>query len=389
MSKSFMLRFFLMILPLQFIILLPLGDKGSGIRLYHVVGMVAFCLFVLFRFYAGRFLIFRTVKLDVLFYFSGIVLVEFFNSSSRDYFQLVLPVFAFLSYLIGAVALFDISERKLNETLKNAALVFFLIVFLKNIFFLPELLSTFNQGQEALIGIPWITAGGPNIESTVLVMMLSLFIGSRRMWWLSGLVFLSCILYQSRTSTLLFLFICALHVSIKYKGIFRLSIFLAGFAAFISVVAASGISNRFENVSDEFDESTVGRYFLWTSAVDLIQDNYLGYGLGEGVQKIESEADRELAENNFHNIYLQSAVDSGVIFSALLLLIAARRIYASIKSGSTVSPYDLIVCMYFISGFVQFTGYDAIGWLFIGIADSMRSSTFQSKIITSPLPRLT
>ena len=80
-----------------------------------------------------------------------------------------------------------------------------------------------------------------------------------------------------------------------------------------------------------------------------------------------------LVENNFHNIYLQNAIDGGIQSGILFALVLLATIKTALRSSGEHKVFGVALLAYAVTGFFQFVGYDVFGWLMIGICATLNS----------------
>lgn len=370
-SAAFLpLKFFLWALALQFIVIVPVGEKGSGIRLYHLLAIPAI-LYAAFHPRTGGLMgLRRTARWDALLYLGGCLFISIALLPQFSFPDVAPPAFALATYIIGLGLVRIMPVDRLTSAFRGMGAILFLAVFVKNALYARDLVAAMTGGQDALWDVAWITAGGPNIEASILAFMLVPFLHRRAFWPLAAFVLLCGLAYQSRTGLIMLLLVL---VYKALNGTRRAGRILAWFSVGAAVVVAASsaaVADRFANIGEEAN-AEMGRAFLWAAGATVVQERPQGLGPGQGIRYVEDTTGINLVENNFHNIYLQAAIDYGWIASLLLVALALRRI-SWLRTHP--SPFVVMSCLYLVSGTVEFVGTDTIGWLFIGVADALSRS---------------
>jgi O-antigen ligase len=135
------------------------------------------------------------------------------------------------------------------------------------------------------------------------------------------------------------------------------------------------VFERFIGIQQELQgmaqiRTSFDRTILWEIASSLIARDPLGYGPGGAIHYLKSDVGLYFDENNFHNIAIQFSVDGGIISGIAYSVFAFSVIINSIKRRLS-NPIDICVLIYILSDLVQWTGYDPMGWVFIGIYSAM------------------
>jgi O-antigen ligase len=253
----------------------------------------------------------------------------------------------------------------------------------RDIVTLPILIeSALDPRRNGLANFPIITAGGPNIEATILAIFAALMINRPIGKVLIILAILTSIAFQSRTG-----FACAAFILIvrTFINMNSFSLKKIAFIGSIIVIFSFSISSfvnlnftvfdRIGNVRQELDAEgpmghSVGRVMLWGTAAALVAEDPLGYGPGGAIRYAKDHLGARFIENNFHNIVIQFAADGGVLSAALYIILIVSILINCLKRRFA-NPIDLVVFIYIMTGFIQWTGYDPMGWIFIGMYSAM------------------
>ncbi len=227
-----------------------------------------------------------------------------------------------------------------------------------------------------------LSSGGKNLEATQLGILSTLLIGTP--------VFLPSIIAAAVTSllvisrsgmiaVLLALFLWMVHGNFGRFKLLGGSLVLAT-AALACLLTIEGtykipIIERFDMTQERsYAADDQGRLAIWAAGGRVISDQPLGHGTGNGFPLLNEEIGGHLRENNAHNIFVEFALDGGlqssVLFACIMLSILRTP-------GMIVNPAHRCALAYGILGLVEYTGYDAIGWFFIGVSHAARFSSKQ------------
>lgn len=222
-----------------------------------------------------------------------------------------------------------------------------------------------------LLDYPSITTGGHNIEVTYLAFLAVLCGNKKITFTILTLTAVLSIMYMSRVGLILIFLIASMAMYRRLKKtnfIIIFTIFILATPALLST-ATPKVYERFTNIQQEIDygEEGVGRLGLLNGAKVLIHRNLLGYGVGNSIKSMEEITGITYRENNVHNIYLQILLDLGVVPCALFFIFSIWLIFRAIKTRFR-NRYVKLSAAYLLIGFIQFTGFDALGWLCIGLA---------------------
>ncbi len=152
------------------------------------------------------------------------------------------------------------------------------------------------------------------------------------------------------------------------KHLFAFLVFVGGcFLAPLMLPDLFGRLGDFETELEYF-ETGQGRIALWLAAINTLEIEVLGFGIGESKDAIVYYSQFPLAyrEDALHNIYLQTLVDNGVFCFVLLLSVFFKYVF-SLKEYSNVKT--LVFVFLFLSLF-QNSGYEHFIWFFMGYAQN-------------------
>ena len=110
----------------------------------------------------------------------------------------------------------------------------------------------------------------------------------------------------------------------------------------------------------------VGRLGFYLGAMELITNSNSPAGVGAAVYEMSKVTGIEYKENNVHNIYLQIFLDLGVFGILTFFGFALGLFNISRKISANFLPASAVLIYLFV-GLIQFTGYDSVAWVFIGM----------------------
>lgn len=286
----------------------------------------------------------------------------------------LMAIYCLMAYLLGqAVAntLDYISFISVINKLFVLVLAFYLF---RLVFNLSEYIEIVNHGRYAVqlnskgeSPFLFIASGGWNAEICLLGILSTFIIGSR-VYRVFLIFFIAhVLLFESRVGMIIMLSHFLYSFKVSFKSIIRLSITLILLALVVSqfIDLFSMIVQRF-NLATEYEilEEGHGRLFLWGEALELVNKNPYGHGIGVGIEAAQSNSRFEIPEPNFHNIYLQILVDIGVFGLISFISVIFFVLKNFIRYKSKVS---LALVVYLLVGFFQFTGYDIFIWFIFGL----------------------
>ncbi|WP_255473936.1 O-antigen ligase family protein [Ketobacter nezhaii] len=192
------------------------------------------------------------------------------------------------------------------------------------------------------------------------------------------LLFVTCLvlslIYQSRAGMLFLFFSLALKPNLKLNfnsiAYFLLFIFAFSILSFVLVKYGGGdtVLDRFVDIDYEVSnyEKGLGRLVLIDASIELLKLDLFGYGVGLGMEYAQ-RIYGDIQDANFHNIYLQISIESG-IQALLVFLVIVSRIFTRCRSSNFNNGYANAALCYAITGLFQFNSYDPVGWLLIGLS---------------------
>lgn len=341
---------------------------SRSINAYHLVlvfFVIVYILDFLLRPLASSFL---TICCAVLFVVSLTPIFLFKWGLSFD--GLMLPM-AFCYFLVGIhLAKFSIAQR---QEIFNFVLFFYILaVLIRALWNFDNLHLIYSHSNS---NSDWyFSSGGKNIEASMFAILCLLYRG-RYGLVLGVLLTLTSVMFESRIGMIGCIFYWfKLYIVKKGKSSY-LSLVLSLLCSVLLLVLSLH-TNLIEeviklNVDREirYFHEGVGRLSLWENTIRGIIAEPFGVGPGAAVDYINKNYSMSYWENNVHNIYLSWVLELGWIhgtvlsFTFLYLFCSPRLLYDKV-----ISINEYILGLYIvISGFIQYTGYDAILFIFLGL----------------------
>lgn len=294
----------------------------------------------------------------------------------------LLPI-AFLAFAAGNRWTQLTTQAERRVTYQSIFVVVVAAIIIRNLLYIDSLGSVYARARSEA-PIFYLSSGGKNLEATQLGMLSTLLIGT--------VAFVPAILVAAVTSLLVMSRsgILAVLVSLMLwlvHGRFGRGKFVAGSlvllgAMLVCLVTIEGTYHI--PIIERFDISTErslaaddqGRLAMWGAAAEILSERPLGHGVGNGFPALNEHLGGHLRENNAHNIYVELALDGGLQSACLFacIMISILR-----TPGMIWSPCHRFALSYGILGLVEYTGYDAIGWFFIGAAHASSHSLIPSE----------
>ena len=111
-----------------------------------------------------------------------------------------------------------------------------------------------------------------------------------------------------------------------------------------------------------------GRLVMWLWSVQLLPDVPFGVGPGQAVDVLNAGFGTRFRENNIHNVALSWPLELGWIHGGLLVLYVASLALRRLPGIERHAIYFILFC-----ALVQFTGFDAVLWVFLGVVAGDRA----------------
>jgi hypothetical protein len=351
---------------------LPVYESEGGrntLNLYHVLIAITFALTTRYQLrlkLAPEFLFLLVITT------TSLVAWAVYGVTTR---AVLLPII-FLAFTCGYRWAID-TDRDTRQ--RSYGYVFLFVagaILIRNLLYLysiPVIYSRVNTQTDVF----FLASGGRNLEATMLGMLSILLIGTR--WFTPSLAiaFLTSLLMLSRAG--LVAVVIAMLWWMVASGIGIKKFYLASMVIGICTIVVIGASEtssdpqiikRF-NMGDEqsLAAQRQGRLAIWSEAIPLIRSNPLGFGVGNGFTQLNTSLGMHFRENNAHNIFVELTMDGGLQSSILFLIVSITIL---LSKNRQLVPEHRIALAYIILGLVEFTGYDAIGWFFIGASCGVR-----------------
>lgn len=345
-------------------------EEESGlIKPHHMASAATFLLLI----YINK-IFFPNILITAFFFLSFITSIVAFSFYGLNL-QIVTLVYCFALAVIGT-SIFRI--KGYDETLRLCRIAFLLaltLVMIKNIFFLPEIMSAILAGSR--VWIPGLVAGGVNPEGVTLALGIALFFNSRLLLPYFVTVTALNFVYSSRGGIL----VCALAGAIWLMmyisprrvllaaGALAAALMVAALAPADSVVgeAISKVVSRFSEIGT--DPGSLGRIDLWTGIPQALSENIFGYGVMNAVPVLERLMSTDIVDVHLHNIYMQALMDVGIQGLVAYLLIVIFIIISAFRNRAN-NLFAILMILYFFSGALRFRLFDTIIYIFMGIAIS-------------------
>lgn len=283
-----------------------------------------------------------------------------------------LIVFVAMAYFLGVVfgrKLQDVELRKIFVWILGCCIVF---IILRDAIYAGQLGAVYARSEGAS-GILYMSTGGRNIEASLLALLSILLLGTRVYPIAAGIALLTSGMMLSRAGLLG----AAVSIGIAaYRARKTRHYYLYTFLGIAMMVLIAGlvlssvidipVLDRFNlQAETQLEHKNVGRLALWNSAAAALEQNLLGYGVGNGVPLMEQISGLTFVENNVHNIYLQFLLEGGVQ-SLLLFLALVAHIFFRPAEGQQRNIKAFLLC-YLMLAFIEFSGYEAYFWFFVGM----------------------
>jgi O-antigen ligase len=252
--------------------------------------------------------------------------------------------------------------------------------------FILSLLSG-NRHYLRIQNVPFFAAGGWNLEVTLLGFLSLLFLNKKLGYLLLFACILLTIVYQSRVGLIVALFSLILIFITKKQEtsnlISKISLIsiliISALLFFLFASEIEAVNNLIVRIFDfnteiQFFQNEQGRLTLYFYGIKAWLENIFGYGVGNAIPVISEISNLTFRENNLHNMYLQNLLEGGIQSFILFFYIFLLILYKQIRNNFS-NPFGRLALAYFILGFVQYTGYDVIGWFFLGLSSCYKNNS--------------
>ncbi len=264
--------------------------------------------------------------------------------------------------------------------------VFFFVIaaiLIRNLVYFDGLFAIYGRVRTETPAF-FLASGGRNLEATQLGMLATLLIGTPLFFPAIAVALVTSLLMMSRSGLLavfVALLLWLLHGRFSgfklYVGVISLSLGIMGCFATIDGAYRIPIIERFDlTVEQDLAADDQGRLAIWSAALEVLRDNPLGHGVGNGFPTLNEHLGGHLRENNAHNVLVEFALDAGLQTSILFVVIMVSIIGTPRMIDSPAQRFSLT---YGVLALVEYTGYDAIGWFFIGVSYASRYTSDSSK----------
>jgi hypothetical protein len=287
-------------------------------------------------------------------------------------FRSVTLFFAAYCFLLGVYFSHLFSRQWLETTVRRLFLVFHLAVLAKLLYYMALAgggIPRTNAGRPAIL---FFSAGGNNLEVTWLALSSVFFLTQYKFWPVATNSLFTSLMYSSRVGMLL-TGVATVYKMFRIRPVVSLLLVAVAGPLLVVLVFLSGVDfrsseviERFMNIGDKSEYGSQSRMELWIASVDLLRNNPWGHGVGAGMEQVKDVLQQSVHQNNVHNIYLQIAVDCGVqtlVCFLILMFDIARKWY---RDGA-MNPFGTFVLFFLLPGLIEFTGQEAMMWMFVGI----------------------
>ena len=345
------------------------GETGNTLNLYHA--LIALSCVATVRL-GGR----MRLSIDVMF-LSAMCLTSVlgwavYGMTTR---ALLLPM-VLMAFTSGHHWFLRTTANQRRRTYHRVAWVVLASILVRNAVYHDHLGAIYTRSASDY-DLFYLSSGGQNLEATHLGVLSVLLVGGPWFLPMLSIAWATSLLLLSRAGMLA----CLAAMGCWVVG-GRLSGAKLVVSASLIAIAILAIGLEVTGVVeiamlDRFDMSTEatlaaddeGRLAIWRSGWEVMTANGFGHGVGNGFGRLNDNIGSHLKENNSHNILVEYGLDGGWLccglFIGLLGSVLWRRDALSVPSHRFVLTYGLL-------GLCQFTGYDAIGWFFIGVSHAER-----------------
>ncbi len=375
---------FLFLFFLFFQISVYQSASGSDLRFYYIL------LLITLLFYLPP--VKKNIQLNVYnIYFLTIIIttiIAVINYGINE--RIILILFAYASFLLGQLMVIRLGSNYIIHLLKIVAYFIIAFIVIRFIIYFQEFIFSILSGNRHYLrikNIPFFAAGGWNLEVTLIGFLSLVFLNKKLGYLLLFLCVLLTVIYQSRVGLIIALFSFILTFITKKQEtsnliskIYLMLIFIISALLFFlfstEIEAVNNLMTRFFDFNTEiqFFQNEQGRLTLYFYGTKAWLENIFGYGIGNAIPVISEMSNLTFRENNLHNIYLQNLLEGGIQSFILLFYIFLLLLQKQIRNNFS-DPFGRIALAYFILGFVQYTGYDVIGWFFLGLSSCYENNS--------------
>lgn len=280
--------------------------------------------------------------------------------------------FAGYSFLLGVYFSQVFSRQWLETTVRRLFLVFHLAVLFKLLYYMSLGGGGIPKTAAGRPAILFYSAGGNNLEVTWLALSSVFFLTQLTFWPIAGNSVVTSLMYSSRVGMLLS-GVATVYKMFRIRPVVSLLLLAVIGPLLVVLIFLSGVDfrsseviERFMNIGDKSEYGSQSRMELWTASIDLLRTNPWGHGVGTGMEQVKDVLQQSVHQNNVHNIYLQLAIDCGVqtlVVFLILIFDVARKWY---RDGA-INPFGTFVLFFLLPGMIEFTGQEAMFWMFVGI----------------------
>ena len=372
LKKSVHILFFALVAALFVQIAVYENEGGSNtLNLYHV--LIAITFIVTFRL-RPKFVLSPDTAYFVALTATSVLGWSIYGTTIR---AVLLPI-AVLAFAVGNRWSQLTSQQQRHATYLRVFGVVVVAIVIRNLIHFDSLGAVYARARSETPFF-YLSSGGKNLEATQLGILSTLLIGTAAFIPSVAIAGITSLLVMSRSGILAVLVAMMLWL---VHGRFGRGKFIAGSLLLLGVTLAClltfegtfkiPIIERFNIATEQsLAADDQGRLAMWGAAGEILAKQPFGHGAGNGFPVLNEHLGGHLRENNAHNILVEIALDGGVQSALLFVLI----MFSILRTrGMINSPCHRCALAYGVLGLVEYTGYDAIGWFFIGVSHASRYS---------------
>ncbi len=375
------LLFFSMFLRAE-VFSIPVG--GVGVKPFHIIPLfLVFVCLIKYKLKLYRInFIPRSIILFMFLLFLESLVHILAEGLSVSYLKGVFYCFIFLSstllhgqyYLECKANGIDFTERYMKFMAVSALAVLFMIA-VKNLLFLPDMLSQYLSGLlRPKPAWNFMNFGHSINNEVVFSLMLLPFLRPVLKWNLSIFVIVLTLAMLVLTKVdaaflfCIFLFLCYLYnyISLRFSVNSASVIFLGVFLLPLIIVGVFVVSSF-----DELTGGELGRYLLWNGAINTFEDLTLIEKLfgGGNLSYIISGYDdlHSIGQEvmDFHNTYINMVFEFGLLIVVLYIILLLLPVVSALSDVRLVNSVAIFVAFSLLSGWFSPRGLDYLFWYFV------------------------
>lgn len=287
----------------------------------------------------------------------------------------------FFNYIIGLflISVFKAFGKNIDNThwiliLRGVWITLFTVIIINNLLQIEYF--KFYLNNLSWLDHPYhntVVAGGANLEATWVAILAVSFLESKYKWIPVGMSTALALFYGSRAAILCIA--CVVFIFINFNPISNkktkvMNIISTILIVFIVLMLGFQLGyfdrmlSRFNNIGNE--AGSEGRLKIWSHIMDVIFSYPFGVGLGNAITAMSKVTGLQFGENNLHFLLAQMFVDIGVIGGFFYTALWLKFICVEVKNKFN-SVFAIILGLYFIISFIQFSGGESFFFCILGI----------------------